>query len=1253
MDTIVSVASPIVESQFGYLMSYKENLQRLENMAQRLEDTKVSMQHRVDEAEGNEEKIEDIVQNWLKEASDTVAEAKKLIDTEGHAEAGCCMGLIPNVWTRCQLSKGFREMTQKISEVIGNGKFDRISYRVPAEVTRTPSDRGYEALDSRTSVLNEIKEALKDPKMYMIGVHGMGGVGKTTLVNELEWQVKKDGSFGAVVIATITSSPNVKEIQNKIADALNKKLKKETEKERAGELCQRIREKKNVLIILDDIWSELDLTEVGIPFGDEHSGYKLVMTSRDLNVLIKMGTQIEFDLRALQEEDSWNLFQKMAGDVVKEINIKPIAENVAKCCAGLPLLIVTVPKGLRKKDATAWKDALIQLESFDHKELQNKVHPSLELSYNFLENEELKSLFLFIGSFGINEIDTEELFSYCWGLGFYGHLRTLTKARNRYYKLINDLRASSLLLEDPECIRMHDVVCDVAKSIASRFLPTYVVPRYRIIKDWPKVDQLQKCHYIIIPWSYIYELPEKLECPELKLLVLENRHGKLKVPDNFFYGIREVRTLSLYGMSFNPFLPPLYHLINLRTLNLCGCELGDIRMVAKLTNLEILQLGSSSIEELPKEIGHLTHLRLLNLATCSKLRVIPANLISSLTCLEELYMGSCPIEWEVEGRKSESNNASLGELWNLNQLTTLEISNQDTSVLLKDLEFLEKLERYYISVGYMWVRLRSGGDHETSRILKLTDSLWTNISLTTVEDLSFANLKDVKDVYQLNDGFPLLKHLHIQESDELLHIINSTEMSTPYSAFPNLETLVLFNLSNMKEICYGPVPAHSFEKLQVITVVDCDEMKNLLLYSLLKNLSQLREMQITRCKNMKEIIAVENQEDEKEVSEIVFCELHSVKLRQLPMLLSFCLPLTVEKDNQPIPLQALFNKKVVMPKLETLELRYINTCKIWDDILPVDSCIQNLTSLSVYSCHRLTSLFSSSVTRALVRLERLVIVNCSMLKDIFVQEEEEVGLPNLEELVIKSMCDLKSIWPNQLAPNSFSKLKRIIFEDCEGFDYVFPISVAKKLRQLQSLDMKRCVIKNIVEESDSSDMTNIYLAQLSVDSCDNMNTIVQPSVLFQNLDELVVSDCHGVVNIITPSRAESLPKLRILSIGSCNKLEEIYGSKNENDAPLREIYFMKLEGLLLVGLPRLTSFCRGNYNFYFQSLRMVQLNACSMMETFCHGKLTTPRLKKVLYEWGSKELWDDDLNTTTRTIFTKSFHNTEQDWNSSSELWRY
>lgn len=60
-------------------------------------------------------------------------------------------------------------------------------------------------------------------------------------------------------------------------------------------------------------------------------------------------------------------------------------------------------------------------------------------------------------------------------------------------------------------------------------------------------------------------------------------------------------------------------------------------------------------------------------------------------------------------------------------------------------------------------------------------------------------------------------------------------------------------------------------------------MKILLLYSLL-NFSKLRQMKITGCKDMKEIIALEKQEDEKKVPEIDLRE-----LKGLPMLLIFCL----------------------------------------------------------------------------------------------------------------------------------------------------------------------------------------------------------------------------------------------------------------------------------------------------------------------------------------------------------------------------
>ena len=121
--------------------------------------------------------------------------------------------------------------------------------------------------------------------------------------------------------------------------------------------------------------------------------------------------------------------------------------------------------------------------------------------------------------------------------------------------------------------------------------------RYTEIKEWPMVDQLQKFHYIIIPGSYYDELPEKLE-----LLVLGNYGDHhVKFPHNFFSGMRPLRTLLIGGMAFTPSLPPsLDFLTSLRSLILCDSNLGDIRIVAKLTNLEILSLEKSIIPRAAK-----------------------------------------------------------------------------------------------------------------------------------------------------------------------------------------------------------------------------------------------------------------------------------------------------------------------------------------------------------------------------------------------------------------------------------------------------------------------------------------------------------------------------------------------------------------------------------------------------------------------------------------------------------------------------
>ncbi|MED6118110.1 hypothetical protein PIB30_000093 [Stylosanthes scabra] len=111
----------------------------------------------------------------------------------------------------------------------------------------------------------------------------------------------------------------------------------------------------------------------------------------------------------------------------------------------------------------------------------------------------------------------------------------------------------------------------------------------------------------------------------------------------------------------------------------------------------------------------------------------------------------------------------------------------------------------------------------------------------------------------------------------------------------------------------------------------------------------------------------------------------------------------------------------------------INTRKIWDDNLPTYSCVQNLTDLHISDCNNLKIVFPSSVARALVKLQSLEIENCKMVEEIFEEEEnsvnqefllnplssEQVMLPNLKELSIEDLENLKSLLCNQMAPNSF------------------------------------------------------------------------------------------------------------------------------------------------------------------------------------------------------------------------------------------
>ncbi|CAL0309968.1 unnamed protein product [Lupinus luteus] len=157
--------------------------------------------------------------------------------------------------------------------------------------------------------------------------------------------------------------------------------------------------------------------------------------------------------------------------------------------------------------------------------------------------------------------------------------------------------------------------------------------------------------------------------------------------------------------------------------------------------------------------------------------------------VEELHMGNCYIQWEVEGTK-QCNSASLGELRQLNHLQSLHVQIQDILNMPSDLLIFGKLEKYKILIGDGWKwSWDYAGYSETSRTLKLNLSSTTityldlgiKMLLNGVEDLSLAEVNGVRNVIpEFNgEGFAQLKHLLIQNCVEIFYIIDSTNWVLP------------------------------------------------------------------------------------------------------------------------------------------------------------------------------------------------------------------------------------------------------------------------------------------------------------------------------------------------------------------------------------------------------------------------------------------------------------------------------------------
>ncbi|KAG6646089.1 hypothetical protein CIPAW_08G169200 [Carya illinoinensis] len=1222
-------------------MDYNNIIENMTNQEEKLQHARERVQHPVDAALRNGEEIYFDVSKWL---TDVELATRKLHEIKEEAGVRSSNAACLNLEHQHQLSREAKKIMENIAELLKNGNFDRVSYPPTSQEMVTLRNMDYVTLDSRMSIMKRIMKALRDANINKIGVWGSPGVGKSTLMKEIFKKAKEESLFHEVALANVTDNPDLSRIQGEIAEMLDLELDpNKSVIVRAGRLRARLEKEKEkkILVILDDIWKQLDLEEIGITPSER---CKVLLTSRDRQILASemVTEENNFKLDILGEQEAWKLFEKMAGDSIKDDHdLQNEAIKVAKACAGLPIALVTVSRALKNhKNLRIWKDALMQLTrptpEHDTK-IWSPVYSCIELSYKHLVGGEVKSLFLLCARQDYY-ISYQDLLRYGFGLCLFHGIDTLEEARNRLEYLVGNLQDSCLLLQSPHSSKvfyMHDLVREVATIIASKNHNMFVMRDDGGQKAWPDVEALNRCEALSIHGGEIHKLPNKMECPKLRFFHVDCKDSlNLKIPDIFFQGLDKLEVLSLKRMR----LSSLFPLTNLQTLCLKGCVLGDIHGIGELKTLVILSLADSNISNLPREIGSLTCLRLLDLSDCWGLKVIPPNVLSSLVNLEELYMQRIIVQWEVEGPGNEGKNASLAELMKLSHLTTLEIDIPNANNLPKDL-FTEKLERYEICIGVQSYYGNIMREVALSRVLKLKLNLSFQLDvgikmlMKRTEYLYLDEANSSKSVlYEVDrEDFQQLKHLHIQNNGNIKHIpelrtftileaFHILESGTSVVAFPILETFVLKNMISLVEIFQGNLPLESFKNLKVLKVDNCEKLIFIFSSSIARGLSLLEELNITRCNNMVAIFVKEEEDGiEDQGDMMLFGRLQTLVLRDLPKLVGFlsskdsfmadCRE-TNSEGSHDLQLPLLHHDQVSFPSLQKLSMTGLPKIKyVW-------SCVERGGEAVAIR----TLMFPQVYTLAFRNLPRL---------KRFCQGVYGDGSGWGKFLRVQIHMDLNQpLARGRTLMLSFPSLKTLQILEMDSLEIIFGKLEGQNGKEPQVL------ISPASGTEESGAATHF------------VSTGKLPLIYFKNLKVLEVENCQKlrflfekavVLHNTTPRGGEPktvfrcLEQLQVLEIIDCGVEEIVAVEKGGEAVAIRTLVFPQVTQLKFSDLPRLKWFCQGVYVTKWPMLKKMKIERCDEVEIFASEVLSFPSLKKLYISRMDKLeiIWQDQVAATS------------------------
>ncbi|KAL5173790.1 TMV resistance protein N [Glycine soja] len=613
----------------------------------------------------------------------------------------------------------WRMALQQVADLSGYHFKDGDAYEykfigsIVEELSRKISRASLHVADYPVGLESRVTEIMKrldvgSDDVHIIGIHGMGGLGKTTLALAVHNLIALhfDESCFLQNVREESNKHGLKHLQSILLSKLlgEKDITLTSWQEGASMIQHRLRRKK-VLLILDDVDKREQLKAIVGRSDWFGPGSRVIITTRDKHLLKHHEVERTYEVKVLNQSAAlqlltWNAFRREKIDPSYE----DVLYRVVTYASGLPLALEVIGSNLFGKTVAEWESAMEHYKRIP----SDEILEILKVSFDAL-GEEQKNVFLDLACClkGYKWTEVDDILRALYGNCKKHHLGVLVEK-----SLIK------LDCYDSGTVEMHDLIQDMGREIGRRRSP----------------KEPGKCKRLWLPKDIIQVLKHNTGTSEIEIICLDfsisDKEETVEWNENAFMKMENLKILIIRNGKFskgpNYFPEGLRKLGHLTVLNFDQCKfLTQIPDVSDLPNLRELSFEEcESLVAVDDSIGFLNKLKILNAKGCSKLTSFPP---LNLTSLETLELSGCSsLEYfpEILGEMKNIKILYLIDLpikelpfsfQNLIGLSEINLNRCGIVQLRSSLAMMPELSAFYIADcnRWQWVESEEGSKRFT------------------------------------------------------------------------------------------------------------------------------------------------------------------------------------------------------------------------------------------------------------------------------------------------------------------------------------------------------------------------------------------------------------------------------------------------------------------------------------------------------------------------------------------------------------